>query len=407
MTGLGVVASNGIGIPQFWKGNVEGRSGVVPISFFDSTQHETKIGGEIRNFDAVALLGPTAAKHSDRFAHFALVAVGEALTDAGLRDQPEVLNRAGVYVGSGVGGMMYYEKQVEVVLTQGARRAHPTGVPKVMPNAPAGDISIAFGMRGPNLTVCTACSSGGHAVGLALDAIRMGRAQVAVAGGTEAPLTHLTYSSFGALRVMSRRNAEPERASRPFDRDRDGFVMGEGAGMLVLESEEHARKRGAKIYAEVAGYGSSGSGYHMVMPNPDGSDAHDSMRLALEDAGVPLDRVDYINAHGTATRQNDDAEAAAVHSLFGAHAPKISISATKSMIGHLVGAAGGVEAVVSCLVLEHGIVPPTINLDNPDPTFGALDFTPLKAKERKVRTAVSNSFGFGGNNTSIVFQKLA
>ncbi|MBV9463580.1 MAG: beta-ketoacyl-ACP synthase II, partial [Verrucomicrobiae bacterium] len=360
VTGLGAVTPIGLGPESFWQANLEGRSGVRPIQAFDTTEHETRIAGEIQDFNPNALLDRNVAKRIDRFAQFALVAAGQALADAGLSEAQR--EAGGVFVGSGLGGMFFYEKQIEVVRAAGLRRAHPSSVPRIMPNAPAGEISVAFGMRGPNVTVSTACSSGGHSLGQARDAIQRGKADVCLAGGTESPLAFYTFGAFGALRVMSRRNEEPEKASRPFDRDRDGFVMGEGAGMLVLESEEHARKRGAKIYAELAGYGSSGSGYHMVMPQPDGEDAYHAMRLALADAGLNPDQIDYINAHGTATKQNDLAEAAAIQRLFGQHAPKLSISSTKSMIGHLIGAAGAVEAVVCCLALREGIVPPTINL---------------------------------------------
>ena len=406
ITGLGVVAPNGIGVKSFWKANCEGRSGVSTLRAFDVAPHETKIGGEIFDFDPLAQLGPTTAKHMDRSAQLAMVAAREALTDAGIHDKPEILKPAGVYIGSGLGGMIFYEKQLEIVRIAGLSRCHPGGVPRITPNAPAGEISIAFGMRGPGITLCTACSSSGHAIGQAADAIRQGRMRVCLAGGTEAPLTHYTFGSFGALRVMSRRNEEPERASRPFDRDRDGFVMGEGSGMLVLESEEHARKRGARIYAKISGYGAAASAYHMVMPQPDGDDAYDSMKLALDEAGIPLNQVDYINAHGTATRQNDTAEALAIRRLFGEHRGRLSISSTKSMIGHLVGAAGAVEAVITCLAIRDGIVPPTINLENLDPECDSMDYTPRVAKERKIRVALSNSFGFGGNNSSLLFQKL-
>ncbi len=407
VTGLGVVAPNGIGVSHFWKANIEGRSGVRTIQTFDLTEHDSRIAAEVDPFDAVAALGPTGAKRMDRFAQFGVVAAREALIDAGIRESPEILEKAGIFIGSGLGGMIFYEKQIEAVRAAGYRRTNPSSVPRIMPNAPAGEISVAFGIRGPNIAISTACSSSGHAIGQAMEAIRAGRVNVCVAGGTEAPLCPLTFSAFEALRVMSRNNENPAGASRPFDCDRDGFVMGEGAGMLVLENEEHARKRGAKIYAEVAGYGASGSAYHMVMPQPDGNDAYDSMNLSLMDARVPASQVDYINAHGTATKQNDTAEAMAIQRLFHGQERKLSISATKSMIGHLVGAAGAVEALVTCLVLQEGIIPPTINLENPDPGCGSFDYTPLKAKERQIQTAISNSFGFGGNNTSLVFQKLA
>jgi len=407
VTGLGVVAPNGMGVANFWKANKEGRSGLRTIQTFDLEEHDTKVAGEIDSFDPVAELGPTNAKRMDRFAQFGVVAAREALKDAGIKDSPAILEAAGIFVGSGLGGMIFYEKQIEAVRAAGFRRTNPGSVPRIMPNAPAGEISVAFGIRGPSVTISTACSSSGHAIGQAMEAIQNGRAQVCLAGGTEAPLCPLTFSAFEALRVMSRLNDEPSKASRPFDRDRDGFVMGEGAGMLVLETEEHARKRGAKIYAEVAGYGASGSGYHMVMPQPDGNDAYESMRLALADARLNVDQVDYINAHGTATRQNDTTEAIAIKRLFKDCQKRLCISATKSMIGHLVGAAGAVEAVATCLALGEGIVPPTINLENPDPECGPFDYTPLKARERPLQVALSNSFGFGGNNTSVVFQKLA
>ena len=405
VTGLGVVAPNGIGKDIFWEANVKGISGVGRITHFDPSQYQTQIAGEVKNFDPLKFMPLLTANKTDRFSQFAIAGVKMAVEDGSLKLDFEDPHRVGVVIGSGLGGMFFYEKQILNVYEYGVKKAHPGAVPRVMSNAPSGQIAIEFNLRGPNLTVATACASGNHAIGQAYEMICRDRAEVIFAGGTEAPIVAYTFAAFDALRVMSRRNDSPTEASRPFEKNRDGFVMGEGAGMLILEELEHAQKRGARIYAEVVGYGLTSGASHMVMPMPGGEDAARTMQLALRDAGIQADEVDYINAHGTSTTANDKAETEAIKTVFGNAAPKIPISSTKSMIGHTIGAAGAIEAIVCCLSMEHSIIPPTINYQSQDEDCD-LDYVPNTARKQKVNVALSNSFGFGSNNASLIFRRF-
>ena len=405
VTGVGVVAPNGIGKDVFWEANVQGISGVGRITHFDPSQYQTQIAGEVKGFDPLKFMSALTANKTDRFSQFAIAGAKMAVEDASLKLDLEDPHRVGVVLGSGLGGMFFYEKQILDVYEHGPRKANPGAVPRVMCNAPSGQVSIELKLRGPNLTVATACASGSHAIGQAYEMVKHDRADIIFAGGTEATIVKYTFLAFDALRVMSRRNDSPTEASRPFEKNRDGFVMGEGAGMLILEECGHAQKRGAHIYAEVAGYGLTSGASHMVMPMPGGEDAARTMQLALDDAGIQPQEVDYINAHGTSTMANDKAETDAIKTVFGNSASKIPISSTKSMIGHTIGAAGAIEAVVCCLSLEHSLIPPTINYQFQDAQCD-LDYVPNVARKQKVNVALSNSFGFGSNNASLIFRRF-
>jgi len=368
ITGLGVVAPSGIGKEAFWKSNLEGVSSVDTITSFDTTDYDTKIAAEVKDFDPAKFMNKRTICSSDRFAQFAISAAKLGVEDSGLDLEKENKNGIGVCIGSGLGGMLFYEKQILAVLeAKTIKKGSPSCVPKITANSASGHVSIHFELAGPNIAVSTACSSGNHAIGLAMDMIRQNRANIMFAGGTEAPIIPLTFGAFNQLRVMSRKNDLPKEASRPFDKGRDGFVMGEGAAILILEELNHARRRKANIYAELVGYGSTCGHYHMVMPAPDGKDAARAMKLALETARVRPEQIDYINAHGTATQANDTTETMAIKKIFKKHAYSVGISSTKSMIGHPIGAAGAVEAVACVMAMQDNIMPPTVNYKTKDP----------------------------------------
>lgn len=404
VTGLGIVTSLGTDIPTFWNHIVSGKSGVSLIEAFDTTDFPTKIAAEIKNWDAEAFgIDKKTARRMDRFVQFGAAASLMALKDAGIEigvnADPE---RVGVIVGSGIGGLGTWEEQHSLLLEKGPRRVSPFFIPMMIANMASGQVSMLTGAKGPNSTAVTACATGSHSIGDSYKIIQRGDADVMICGGAEATIRPTGLAGFCAMRAMSTRNDEPERASRPFDKDRDGFVMGEGSGILILENMEHAVKRGARIYAELIGYGMSGDAYDMVEPDPEG--ASRCMNRALKDAGISPEEIDYINAHGTSTPIGDKSETIAIKKSFGDHAKKLAVSSTKSMTGHLLGAAGGVEAVILALTLQHGVIPPTINLDNQDPELD-LDYVPNVSRRADVRTALSNSFGFGGHNATIIMRK--
>ena len=405
ITGLGVVAPCGIGIETFWQNLITGVSGVGPITRFDASRHDCRIAGEVKGFDPLQWLDKKEARKMDLFIHFAVAAAQMAVEDAGLKVTSEEAERVGVFVGTGMGGVPALEESHRILMEKGPSRISAYFIPSIITNLASGQISMRYGMKGPNSCVCTACATGNHAIGDAFRLVARGNADVMVAGGTEAVITPLTIGGFSAMRALSTRNDEPTRASRPFDKDRDGFVMGEGSGVMILESLEHARQRGARIYAEIVGYGMSADAYHITQPAPDGEGAARSMALALADGAVRPAEVDYINAHGTSTPTGDVNETQAIKTVFGEHARKVAVSSTKSMTGHLLGAAGGVESVITVLTILHGQVPPTINYEVPDPECD-LDYVPNTARLLPVRTALTNSFGFGGTNASLVFRKL-
>lgn len=405
ITGLGVVAPNGIGKESFWKANLEGRSGVDCLTAFDVSRFNTRIAAEVKDFNPVMYMPEVTASRVDRFVHFGLSSARLAIEDSRLQLDNVDRERAGVIIGSGLGGILFHEKQIVASMEKGAHRANPQGVPRVTPNAVAAHIAIQYGLLGPNMVISTACASGNHAIGDALDKIQDGKANVILAGGAEAPITPYTFGAFYSLRVLSRTSRPPREASRPFDGERDGFVIGEGSAVLVMEELEHALRRGAHIYSEIIGYGMTSGAYHMVMPKTDGEDAARTMKLALQNAGIGIEEVSYINAHGTSTKANDIAETKAIKAVFGKQAYRIPVSSTKSMIGHTIGAAGAIEAVASCLAIEHQILPPTINYEHPDPECD-LDYVPNKPRAAKVDVVLSNSFGFGSVNASIVLRRF-
>lgn len=400
ITGLGVVASNGVGVDAFWKANVEGRSGVSRIDVFDPQEFGSQIGGQVRGFSPSDYMPEETARRVDRFVHFGLACADMALKQSQLNLASEDPDRIGVIVGSGLGGLLFHEEQMIAALERGLLRVNPLAVPRISPNAVASQIAIRYGFRGPNFVISTACASGAHAIGEAFRKIQFGEADVCVTGGVEAPLTRFNFSAYCALRVLSKHNAEPATASRPFDRTRDGFVMGEGGAMLILEERQRALQRGAPILAEIVGYASNSGAHHMLIPEGDGRDATRAMTMALKDAG--LASVDYINAHATSTKANDLAETRAIKAIFGDAALRIPISSTKSMIGHALGAAGAIEAVVCVKALADQIIPPTINYSEPDPECD-LDYVPRVARPAKLATVLSNSFGFGNCNATLVF----
>ncbi|MBA4067153.1 MAG: beta-ketoacyl-[acyl-carrier-protein] synthase II [Isosphaera sp.] len=402
ITGLGTVNPLGPTVPDYWRGLLAGRSGVAPITLFDTTAFKVRFGGEVKGFDPTPVVDPRSARKLDRFTQFAVVAAAEAVRDSGLDFAKEDPFRCGCVFGSGIGGLAEFEDGHSTLLAKGPSRLNPFVIPKMIANAASGNISIRFGLRGPNTTVATACSSAAHAIGDSLAAIRLGHADVMVTGGSEAAITPMGLSGFIACRALSERNDDPPRASRPFDKDRDGFVLSEGAGVLVLEEYERARARGATVYAEVCGSGNTADAYHITAPHEDGVGAAEAMRGACRDAGWDPSEVGYINAHGTSTGLGDAAETRAVKQVFGEHARRLMVSSTKSMVGHLLGASGGVEAIACALTLRHGVVHPTINLESPDVAAGCdLDYVPNQAREVRVRKVLSNSFGFGGHNCSL------
>jgi 3-oxoacyl-[acyl-carrier-protein] synthase II len=405
ITGTGVVTPIGIGRDAFWQALMAGENGIGQITQFDTTGFPTTIGAEVKNFPTEEFLDRKEARRMDLFVQYAVAAAKMAVKDADLDISDEEKNeRIGVMVGSGIGGIQTIEKQYGVLMEKGPKRVSPFLVPMLIANMASGYISIIMGFKGPNTTVVTACATGTHAIGDAFKIIQRGDAEVMLAGGSEAPFTAIAVAGFCSAKAMSSRNDDPARASRPFDRERDGFVMGEGAGIVVLEELEHARERGATIYAELVGYGLTGDAYHVTAPDPAGSGAIRCMRMALQDAGVGPEEVGYINAHGTSTEYNDKIETMAIKTVFGEQAKKIPISSTKSMTGHLLGAAGGVEMVAMALCLQHGIVHPTINYEYPDPECD-LDYVPNEPREHSFRYGLSNSFGFGGTNACLLIKK--
>jgi len=404
VTGVGLVSPLGVGTEETWKGLLAGRSGAGPITLFDASQHSTRFACEVKGFDPLAWIEKKQVKKMDRFIQFALAASELALQDAELAVPIADADRMGVIIGSGIGGFATIEKEHSALVSGGPRRISPFFIPAVIVNLAAGWVSIRTGAKGPNSATCTACTSGAHAIGDAYRLIQHGDTDAMIAGGTEAAVTPLGVGGFCAMRALSTRNDEPQRASRPFDKDRDGFVIGEGSGILVLEELEHARKRGAHILAEIVGYGMSGDAYHISAPSEDGDGAIRVMRAALEDAGIGPEQVDYINVHGTSTSRGDAGETLAMKAVFGEHAHTMAVSSTKSMIGHLLGASGGVEAGITTLAIRDQAIPPTINLDNPDPECD-LDYVPNEARKGDIRYALSNSFGFGGTNGALLFRR--
>jgi 3-oxoacyl-[acyl-carrier-protein] synthase II len=401
---LGVVAPNGIGVETFWKSLMDGVSGIDRITRFDAGRHDTKIAAEVKGFDPLLYMEKKEVKKMDRFIHYAMAGAIMAAEDAQFTVKDVERSRSGVLVGTGMGGIPCLEETHKILLEKGPGRISPFFIPSIITNLASGHIAIRFGLRGPNSCVSTACATGNHAIGDSFELIRRGMADVMFAGGTEAVISPLTIGGFGAMKALSTRNDAPQRASRPFDKGRDGFVMGEGAGVLILEELDHARRRDARIYAELNGYGMSADAYHMTAPEPEGAGAIASMGLALEDAGLQPEDVDYINAHGTSTPAGDASETKAIKKVFGDHAYRLAVSSIKSMTGHLLGAAGGVEAVATVLTLHHGMIPPTVNYEEPDPECD-LDYVPNRARQAEVRVAFSNSFGFGGTNATLVFKR--
>jgi len=405
ITGLGQVTALGKTVGELWENICAGISGVRTIERFDTSQYPVKIGGEIRDFNPDEYLDKRQSKRIDRFALYALAASIHAVRNSGLDMDHTDRDRCGVIVGSGIGGLEELEREHCKLIERGPDRVSPFCVPKLMVNAASANVSIYFNMRGSNTSVVTACASAAHAIGDAYRQIQSGGADVMITGGSEAALTKLGLASFCALKALSKRNDSPAQASRPFERDRDGFVLSEGAGMVVLEDYEHARRRSAPILADLCGFGMTADASHITQPEPDGKGARLAMKAALEDAQLDCSQIDYINAHGTGTQLNDASETNAIKSLFGSHAKKVSISSTKSHLGHTLGASGGVELVLTVMALQHSIIPPTINLDNPDPQCD-LDYTPNQAREKEIKYAMSNSFGFGGHNASLVIGKI-
>ena len=405
VTGIGLVTPVGLNSESTWNSLVEGRSGIDYISLFDAEGYESRIAGEVDNFDASAALGRKEAKRLDRFSQFACVAALEALEHANLNMEKEDADRVGVLIGSGVGGIITISDQHKILLKRGPKRVSPFLVPMMLGDMASGQVSMMIGAKGPNFSTVSACATGADSIGEALEMIRRGRADVVIAGGTEAAICEIGVAGFNSCMALSTRNEDPQGASRPFDSDRDGFVLGEGAGLLVLESLEHAEKRGANILAEMSGYGASSDAHHVTQPHPDGEGAARAMKWAIEDAGITPDKVDYINAHGTSTPLNDKYETIAMKRMYGDHAYNLAISSTKSMTGHLLGAAGAIEAAFTVLAIKNDIVPPTINIENPDPDCD-LNYIPNTAKKQPVNVAMSNSLGFGGHNASLVFERF-
>jgi len=405
ITGMGVISPVGTGLDNFWNALTAGVSGIARITRFDPSEYSTQIAGEVKDFDYSKYIDKKEGRRMDKFSQYAVVAAAMAIEDAGMDLQSLDKDRTGVIVGSGIGGMETFEEQCRVLVNRGPSRISPFLIPMMIANMAAGQIAIKFGLRGPNITAITACASSGNAIGDAFKLIQRGGAEVVITGGTEAPITPLSVAGFCAMKAMSTRNEEPARASRPFDADRDGFVMGEGAAMMVLETLEHAQKRGANIYAEIVGYGSSCDAYHITAPDPEGSGAAAAMKMALADGDLKPEDVQYINAHGTSTPVGDVAEVVAIKKVFGDHAYKLTVSSTKSMTGHMLGAAGAVEGIATVLAIRDDLVPPTINLENPDPACD-LDFVPNQARKMTVHVALSNSFGFGGHNVTLAFKKF-
>lgn len=404
VTGVGLVTPLGTGVSKTWANICAGKSGVGPITRFDTTDYQVKIAAEVKDFQVDDFLDKKASKHLDLFVQYGVVAAMMAAKDSGFEINDENCGRVGVITGCGMGGLPTIEKYHLVCLEKGPRKITPFFIPMVIPNMPSGHISMQLGSKGPNLTLTTACAAGTHAVGEAFRHIQYGFCDIVVAGGAEAVICPLGVAGFSAMKALSSRNDEPELASRPFDKDRDGFIMSEGSGMLILEELEHARSRGARIYAEICGYGLSSDAYHIAAPPENGEGGARAMQMALEDAGLPLEGIQYINAHGTSTPLNDRCETLAIKTVFKEHAEHLAISSTKSMTGHMLGAAGGIEAVFTALSISEQIAPPTANLDEPSPECD-LDYVPKQAREMRIDAALSNSFGFGGTNAVVAMKR--
>jgi len=406
VTGLGLISPVGIGVDESWNALVAGKSGIAPITLFDASTFPTRIAGEVKGFDPAKYMDRKEVRRNDRFIHFALAAAEMAVKDAGLDMSKEDAERVGCIVGAGIGGLGTIEDEHRTFIEKGVRKIGPFFIPSLIINLAPGQISLRYGMKGPNFSPVSACATGNHSIGDAMLYIERGLADVMVTGGCEATITSLGIGGFCAARALSERNDAPEKASRPFDKQRDGFVAGEGAGILIVEEYEHARKRGARVYAELAGYGASADAYHITSPAPEGEGGQRAMRMALQVAGVSPEQVGYVNTHGTSTPQGDIAECQAINRVFGEHARKgLMVSSTKSMTGHLLGAAGGLEAVVTVLTIVKGVLPPTINVEEQDPAC-ALDVVPNQARERRIDVAMSNSFGFGGTNAVVLFKRV-
>jgi 3-oxoacyl-[acyl-carrier-protein] synthase II len=406
ITGLGLVTPLGTGVAKNWQAVIEGRSGIGPITRFDASDFPTRIAGEVKDFVPEHFIEKKEIKKMDPFIQYAVAAAHMAMDEAQLPITPDNAEQVGVIIGVGIGGLSTIEEYHKLFLETRLKRVSPFFIPKLIANLAPGQIAIRYGAKGINYTPTSACSSGAHAIGEAFRLIRLGEQDAMIAGGSEAALTPLGLGGFIAMKAVSSNNEEPEKASRPFDRNRDGFVMSEGAGVMILEEMEQAQRRGAKIYAELVGYGANGDAYHMTAPSPEGEGAMRCMQLALRSGGIPPTEVDYINAHGTSTPYNDATETQAIKRVFGEHGARLAVSSTKSMTGHLLGAAGGVEAVYSTLALYHGLIPPTINYEEPDPVCD-LDYVPNVARQAPIRVALSNSFGFGGTNVCLVLRKWA
>ncbi|MDO8885357.1 beta-ketoacyl-ACP synthase II [Candidatus Oleimmundimicrobium sp.] len=405
ITGLGPVTSIGIGKTAFWESLIKGKSGIGEITFFDSNDFSSRIAGEIKNFEPKDYLEAKEARRMDRFCQFALAAATLALKDANLKITDSIADKVGVIIGSGIGGIKTLEEQHKILLQKGPKRVSPFLVPMMISDIAAGNVSIALGAKGPNFCTVSACASATHAIGEAFETIRRGAAEVCITGGAEAPITPLSVAGFCAARALSTRNDEPTKASRPFDAKRDGFVIAEGAGIVVLESFESAVNRGAQIYAEIVGYGATGDAYHMTAPAPFGEGAARAMQKAIDGSGLDFKEVDYINAHGTSTLYNDEFETSAIKKVFGEHAYNLLVSSTKSMTGHTLGAAGGIEMIACALSIEKKVIPPTINYEYADPKCD-LNYVPNKAIKKSVSVVMSNSLGFGGHNASIIMKAI-
>lgn len=403
ITGLGMVSPLGIGVEKNWEAACSGTSGVGPITSFDASDFPSQIAGEVKDFVPEDFMEKKLIRRFDKFIHYAVASARMAMEDSGLKINAENGHRVGCVTGSGLGGLPMLEHYHEVLQKKGPGRINPFFIPGIIANMAPGQIAIEFGAKGPNISIETACAASAHALGEAFRMVRDGIVDAMISGGSESVVTPLAVGGFCAMRALSTRNDEPEKASRPFDLNRDGFVIGEGAGILIMEELNQALERGADIYAEIAGYGLSGDAHHVSAPDPDGAGAINCMKMALDMAGLKTDELDYINAHGTSTPLNDYSENLAIKTLFGEHAHKIPISSTKSVTGHLLGGAGGIEAIFSTLTIKHGIIPPTINYETPDPDCD-LDYVPNIARQAKVKTVLSNSFGFGGTNASLIFR---
>jgi len=403
ITGLGAISPLGLSVEETWKKIIAGESGISRITKFDASSLPSQIAGEVKGFKPEEFMSAKLVSRVDTFIQYAIAATEMALSDAGL-PKSDLGDEVGVIIGVGMGGVGQVEYYTRIFDEKGYKRITPFFIPMIIPNMAAGQIAILYGAKGPNMAVCTACAAGNHAIGEAFRAIQEGKATAMICGGTEALITPLTVAGFSVMKALSTRNDAPEKASRPFDAKRDGFVIAEGCGILILEELEHAQRRGARIYAELLGYGANADAYHMTAPSPEGEGAAKCMELALKDAGLKPEEVDYINAHGTSTPLNDAAETKAIKRTFGEHAYKLMVSSTKSMTGHLLGGAGGLEAVLTVKALETGIVPPTINYEEPDPECD-LDYVPNQARKADIKIALSNAFGFGGTNACLVFKK--